>query len=122
MATKFELWCEHSECYSKTDFYTTETTGKVFNKPKMVVEFGLIGNVLTATRKVLSLLGLANPINTASCDNHTLNLEKIAFQMMTECMIQAVELTKKKKKKKIKTTPQDTDDNTVDIATSFDGF
>ena len=39
--------------------------------------------------------------------------------MMTECMGQTVELSKKSE---INTFPQDTDESSVDIAISFDGF
>ena len=78
LTTKFELWCRDSERCSKTERYTAETTRKVFSiYRKMVLGFHLIGKGFTAASKVKSVLGLANPINTASFANYTLNLEKV---------------------------------------------
>ena len=78
------------------EFYTTEKTREVFDKNrKMVLGFRQIGKRHTAAREVTNVLGLVKPVNTARFANHTLNLEKIAFQMMTECMAQTAEWAKK---------------------------
>ena len=51
-------------------------------------------NCVKKLKKSLNVLSKI-AVNTDSFANHTLTLEKIAFQMMTECMAQAAELAKK---------------------------
>ena len=62
----------------------------------MVQGFRLVEKGHTTARKETNLMGLTNPVNTASFANHTLNVKKkISLQMMTEYMGQTAELSKK---------------------------